>query len=115
MFESNKGSAPNAAAAYETMNASYRMMDEYMRQVQHLAEQLWMPWIRPFMGTASPFIPPEQWARAYGDIAMVWMSMAQAWTTGSGGRNWAASEQGPLGPPPAQPTAGCPEGHEGTG
>ncbi len=71
MPDGNNSSEQSAAAAYEAMNASYRMMDEWMRQGQHLAEQMWMPWIRPLMGTASPFIPPEQWARAYGDIAMV--------------------------------------------
>lgn len=89
-----------AAAAYEALNASYRAMDEWMRQGQHIAEQVWMPWIRPWVGTASPFIPPEQWARAYGDLAMVWMSLAQAWTSGLG--MW-ADTQGPRPFGPSRP------------
>jgi hypothetical protein len=82
----------NVAAAYEALNASYRMMDEYMRQSQRVAERLWMPWARPFVGNASPFVPPEAWVRAYGDMAMAWMSMAQTWTRGLG-----------VTPPPGDP------------
>ena len=49
---------------YETLNASYRVMDQYMRASQRVAEQMWMPWMR--------LLPPEQlplepWIRAYGD------------------------------------------------
>jgi hypothetical protein len=82
MSDGNKRTEANTAAGREALDASYQMMDEYMRQSRRLAEQLWMPWIGPFTGTASPFMPPEQWARAYGDMGKMWMSMAQAWTTG---------------------------------
>ena len=76
----NRGPDQDVSAAYEAMNASYRMLDEYMRQSQLIAERVWMPWIRPFVSDASPFIPPEEWVRAYGEWAMAWMSWAQAWT-----------------------------------
>lgn len=108
MSDGTGGSEQNAAAAYDALNASYRMMDEYMRQSQRVAEQLWMPWIRPFTGTASPFIPPEQWVRAYGDIAMVWMSMAQTWTSGLG--QWMGPQGGPSRPPAASEGSGSAEG-----
>jgi hypothetical protein len=102
MSQGGEESDPNVASAYEALNASYRMMDEYMRQSQRVAERLWMPWVRPFTGNASPFVPPEAWVRAYGDMAMAWMSMAQTWT-----RQWGFT------PPPADrpaPEANGPDG-----
>jgi len=105
--------APNAGAAYDALNMSFRMMDEWMRQTQHLTEQIWMPWIRPFVGTASPFIPPEQWARAYGDIAMVWMSMAQAWTRSFAQMMNPSGQSGPGGAS-ATPTASGSDQQSGT-
>lgn len=84
MPDGGKDPDQDVAAAYEAINASYRMMDEYMRQSQRVAERLWMPWARPFTGNASPFVPPEAWVRAYGDMAMAWMSMAQTWTRSLG-------------------------------
>lgn len=84
MSAGDNDSDRNVAATYEALNASYRMMDEYMRQSQRFAERLWMPWTRPFIDNASPFVPPEAWVRAYGDMAMAWMSMAQTWTQAMG-------------------------------
>ncbi|KPJ82972.1 MAG: hypothetical protein AMS19_06025 [Gemmatimonas sp. SG8_23] len=81
MSYGRRGQEQDVAAAYETLNASYRLMDEYMRAGQRIAEQMWMPWMRPFLGADSPFIPPEEWVRAYGSAAMAWMSAAQAWSS----------------------------------
>ncbi len=112
MSDGSRGSEQNAGAAYDALNASYRLMDEYMRQSQRVAEQLWMPWIRPFMGTASPFFPPEQWVRASGDLTRAWMSMAQAWTTGLG--QWTGSQGGPAWPPRTPESAGPAKGRRPT-
>jgi hypothetical protein len=84
MTDGNKKTDPNASAMYDAMNSYYRMLDESMRQGQKVAEQFWGPWMRNF-GAASPFVPPEQWIRAYGDMAMVWMRMARSWTEGMTG------------------------------
>lgn len=81
MSEGDKGQDQGTAAVYEALNASYRAWDEYLRESQRIAEQVWGPMLRPLSGGASPFIPPEQWIRACGDIAMVWMTVAQSWTT----------------------------------
>ena len=113
----DKGSSSpetDATATYEALNAWYRMMDEYLRQSQRIAEQLWMPWVRPFLGTASPFIPPEPWMRAYGDLAMAWMSMAQPWTAGSGRWNNMGPRGGPDWPPRADKAEGSADGHKAT-
>jgi hypothetical protein len=99
----------SVAAAYEALNASYRMMDEYMRQGQRVAEQMWMPWMRPFIGSNSPFIPPEEWVRAYRNATMTWLAMAQQWTSFWGltpPGSAPGPQRGPLdGGPPTTPGA----------
>ncbi len=92
-----RGPEQGAAAAYEALNASYRVMDEYMRVGQRVAEQVWMPWLRPFVDSSSPFVPPEPWVRTYRDATMMWLGMAQQWTS-----LWGVNAPPPNRPGPAE-------------
>jgi hypothetical protein len=66
-------------AVYETLNDAYRLVDEYMRQGQRMAENLWLP----LEGAGeNPFNAPERFMRAMSDMTLAWVEVMQQWTTG---------------------------------
>jgi hypothetical protein len=82
-------------AAYQTINDAYRVIDDYMRQGQQMAENLWMP----LGGTSAPFREaPERFMRALGDMTMAWVEVMQQWTANSqgGGVPAATGTAGPF-------------------
>lgn len=69
-------------AAYQTINDAYRLIDDYMRQGQQVAENFWLP----FAETGAPFREaPERFMRALGDMTMAWVEVMQQWTSSTSG------------------------------
>lgn len=69
-------------AAYQTINDAYRLIDDYMRQGQQVAENFWLP----LGGAAGSFREaPERFMRALGDMTLAWVEVMQQWTATSAG------------------------------
>lgn len=88
------GSADPRDAAYQTINDAYRLIDDYIRQGQQVAENFWMP----LGASAAPFREaPERFMRALGDMTMAWVDVMQHWTsTNSGASPGAAGRAAPF-------------------
>jgi hypothetical protein len=64
------------AASYDAVNSAYRVVDEYMRQGQRMAEEFWLPVMGGENGPirdASKVL--ERFMRAAGDMGMAWVEM----------------------------------------
>lgn len=78
------GSAPNGestrSSAFRALNDAYRLVDEYLRQGQEMAENIWLP----FGGAGMPSWPspgaPERFMRSLGDMTLAWVEVVQQWT-----------------------------------
>jgi hypothetical protein len=82
-------------AAYQTINDAYRLIDDYMRQGQQMAENFWVP----LGDAAAPFREaPERFLRALGDMTMAWVEVMQQWTATapSAGSQTATGRAGPF-------------------
>jgi len=68
------------AASYEAVNGAYRVIDEYLRQGQRFAEQVWLP-----NGAAAPAEQVgkllERFVRSAGDMGSAWLEMMGQWST----------------------------------
>jgi hypothetical protein len=87
-----KSSDPREAG-YHAINNAYRLIDEYVRQGQRMAENLWMPLGGSGGRTASAFNAPERLMRAMGDMTMAWVEMMEQFTKNAQSK----PEQGPAG------------------
>jgi len=80
------GDAPEPPASgaadvgYQTINNAYRLIDEYLRQGQRMAENLWLPLAGSDDDQRSPFKAPDRFMRAMSDMTMAWMEVMQQWT-----------------------------------
>jgi hypothetical protein len=76
----SNGSNGAGASAFRTLNDAYRLVDEYMRQGQEMAANVWMP----FAGNGAPSWPvpgaPERFLRAMGDMTLAWIEAMQTFT-----------------------------------
>jgi len=79
-------------AGYQAINDAYRLIDEYVRQGQRMAENLWMP-LGGSAEAPSAFSAPERLMRAMGDMTLAWVEVMEQWTKNAQTR----PEQGPLG------------------
>jgi hypothetical protein len=110
-------SADAREAGYQAINNAYRLIDEYVRQGQRMAENLWLP-----LGggsaarAASAFNAPERLMRAMGDMTMAWVEMMEQFTknaqskpeqapAGSAGPFASTRVDQPAGAPSAAPAA----------
>ena len=70
--------ADGRAASYEAVNGAYRVIDEYLRQGQRFAEQVWLP-----AGAAAPAEQVgrllERFVRSAGDMGSAWVEMMGQW------------------------------------
>jgi hypothetical protein len=80
-------------AGYQAINNAYRLIDEYVRQGQRMAENLWLPLGGTAGGTASAFNAPERLMRAMGDMTMAWIEVMEQFTKNAQSK----PEQGPAG------------------
>jgi len=78
--DTNAGtSAPNGArsSAFRTLNDAYRLVDEYLRQGQEMAENVWQPFVtNGIPGWPAPGAP-ERFLRAVGDMTLAWVEAMQ--------------------------------------
>jgi hypothetical protein len=120
--ESNgAGPAPEAdgarSSAYRTLNDAYRLVDEYLRQGQEMAENIWLP----LGGNGASGLPtpgaPERFLRAVGDMTLAWVEAMQGFTNastaaqqpnGSAGPFQTAREAASHAPSPTASTGGTP-------
>jgi hypothetical protein len=58
---------------YEAVNGAYRVIDEYMRQGQKMAEEFWLPLSGGSARDVSRVF--ERFMRAAGDMGMAWVEM----------------------------------------
>ncbi|HEX5101128.1 MAG TPA: hypothetical protein VFV94_16570 [Polyangiaceae bacterium] len=77
-------SAPNGestrSSAFRALNDAYRLVDEYLRQGQEMAENIWLPFGENGMpGWPSPGAP-ERFMRSLGDMTLAWVEVVQQWT-----------------------------------
>jgi hypothetical protein len=90
--KTNGASAPGGApdgrpkvdareAGYQTINDAYRLIDEYVRQGQRMAENLWLPLTGLETDEKSQFKAPERFMRAMSDMTLAWVELMQQWTT----------------------------------
>jgi hypothetical protein len=74
--------ADGRAASYEAVNGAYRVIDEYLRQGQRFAEQVWLP-----AGSAAPAEQVgkllERFVRSAGDMGSAWLEMMGQWSSPS--------------------------------
>jgi len=68
-------------AGYRAINDAYRLIDEYLRQGQRMAENLWLPLGGLENDERSQFKAPERFMRAMSDMTMAWVELMQQWTT----------------------------------
>jgi hypothetical protein len=71
--------------SYEAVNGAYRVIDEYLRHGQRLAEQVWLP--QSGGGTAVDAFGQlfERFVRSAGDMGTAWLEMMNQRTASAGG------------------------------
>jgi hypothetical protein len=67
-------------AGYRAINGAYRVIDDFLREGQRMAENLWMPLDRS-EAERSSFLAPERFLRSMGDMTMAWMELMQQWAS----------------------------------
>jgi hypothetical protein len=71
-------------ASYEAINNGYRVIDEYMRQGQRLAEEFWLP-SPDERSVGSDFTRMmERFLRSAGDMGGAWLEMMTEWSQAPG-------------------------------
>jgi hypothetical protein len=81
------------SASYEAVNSAYRVVDEYLRQGQRLAEQVWLPTGTTATAPVTNFARiVERFMRSAGDMGTAWLEMMGQWVGEQG-----ESTRGPLG------------------
>jgi hypothetical protein len=72
------------SSTYRALNDAYRLVDEYLRQGQKMAENIWLPQ----SGSGAPSFPafgaPDRFMRAVGDMTLAWVEVMQQWTSAQG-------------------------------
>jgi hypothetical protein len=68
-------------AGYRTINDAYRLIDEYVRQGQRMAENMWLPLNGPEADDKGQFKAPDRFMRAMSDMTLAWVELMQQWTT----------------------------------
>jgi hypothetical protein len=105
--EPEESGPPNGRdRTYQAINGAYRLIDEYLRQGQKMAEELWLP-AEASGRTQGAFDAPMRFMRAMGDMTMAWMEVMQQWPGGSA-QPQGSGVAGPFtaGRPPPAPPAG---------
>lgn len=97
--------------SYRAVNNAYQLIDEYMRQGQKMAENLWIPLGASGEGAAAAFNAPERFMRAMGDMTMAWVEVMQQFTESAQAPENGRGKAGPFG---AQRTASKPKTASGT-
>jgi len=64
-----------AEPAFEAVNGAYRVIDEYLRQGQQVAQDFWLPMGQSSAAPESRLL--ERFVRATGDLATAWLEMFQ--------------------------------------
>lgn len=77
----NGAKADARDAGYRTINDAYRLIDEYVRQGQRMAENIWLPLTGPETDEKSQFKAPERFMRAMSDMTLAWVELMQQFTT----------------------------------
>lgn len=77
--QQDRGSSARESS-YQAINGAYRLIDEYMRQGQKMAEELWLP-TQASERDDNQFGAPMRFMRAVGDMTMAWVEVMQQWTT----------------------------------
>ncbi|MEI9949994.1 MAG: hypothetical protein WDO74_13695 [Pseudomonadota bacterium] len=93
-------SEPSANGAretgYQTVNTAYQLVDEYMRQGQKFAENLWLPLGSAGDAAREAFNAPERFMRAMGDMTMAWVEVMQEFTAGAKASERGQAHAGPF-------------------
>src|SRR6188768_4202636 len=84
------GAHANGDPAYKSVSDAYRLIDDYLRQGQRFAENIWLP----FQGAAGrnqeAFNAPGRLLRAMSDMTSAWLELMQQSAGGTErGRQWA--------------------------
>jgi hypothetical protein len=112
---SSPGDEPsgNREASYKAINDAYRLIDEYVRQGQKMAENLWLPTEGSGGVDEGGVKAPLRFMRAMGDMTMAWVDVMQRWTNDAVSPSGAAvgpftAGRAPPEQPRAQPSNGGP-------
>jgi hypothetical protein len=74
-------SAAPEETAFGAVNDAYRLIDEYLRQGQRMAESLWLPLTGGANAPSGFGGAPERLLRGLGDMTLAWVELMQQWTT----------------------------------
>jgi hypothetical protein len=77
------GAAEPRDGAYRALNDAYRLVDEYLRQGQKMAENVWLPSGAGGSSFDAGLGAPGRFMRAMGDMTLAWVEVMQQWTNGS--------------------------------
>jgi len=108
---------PSAARAaspqdvgYEAINGAYRVIDEYLRQGQKVAGELWLPGTDGRPGIADVPRVVERFMQSAGDLGAAWLDLFAAGVTPASGKPDATGTAGPfrVGRRADSPTSGSP-------
>ena len=91
-------------ASYEALNSGYRIIDEYMRQGQRMAEDFWLPATDATGKAPEHMRMMERFLRSAGDMGSAWLEMMTQWTRPAGADMSPRGTAGPF-------TAGATNGH----
>jgi hypothetical protein len=69
-----------AGVPYEAVNGAYRLVDEYLRQGQKMAEELWLPQSNGGVPDVGKVV--ERFLRSAGDMGTAWFEMMNQWAAG---------------------------------
>jgi hypothetical protein len=87
------GAAEPRDGAYRALNDAYRLVDEYLRQGQKMAENAWLPSAASGAGFEAGLGAPGRFMRAMGDMTMAWVEVMQAFTNAAS----APAKEAPIG------------------
>ena len=88
--------AQGREASYEAVNDAYRVIDDYLRQGQRMAEKVWLP----AMGDGGPLNDFgrlfERFMRSAGDMGTAWLEMMGQWSSPPARTEGARGGAGPF-------------------
>jgi hypothetical protein len=98
-------------ASYDAVNDAYRVIDEYLRQGQRMAERVWLPMIADAAPMADFGRIFERFMRSAGEMGTAWLEMMGQWSTPprpteiprGGAGPFSAGRSPERSAPPAQP------------
>jgi hypothetical protein len=76
-------SAETKDNAYRAVNDAYRLVDDYLREGQRMAENIWLPIAGQADGgqsTAPSLEAPGRFMRAMSDMTLAWVEVMQQWS-----------------------------------